>query len=341
VIDKTVHNHKITPLNIMPSSTLKVFASPERYVQGRNATEHLGTEMKKLAMKGPVVIVSSGSPMRLLEATWEKSLQENGYDFTNMDFGGICTAEEAQRIADEAVRTGSKTLVAFGGGQVIDAVRAAVGLVGDGSTCEFVSCPTVASTDGPCSALCVMYQRDHSFHEYRFMRRHPTLVLVDTTAVAQSPRRMLVSGLGDALATWYEARAVSEAKAENFLGGMPTETSYALSNHNGLTSQPATGAYTHGEKVAFGLITQLVLEGRPKEELDQVLEFCVTVGLPVTLGSVGVDADNNQAIKEIAERALAPGESSHKEPCEVTVDMMMDALRAADHAGTLLKQNNL
>lgn len=40
-------------------------------------------------------------------------------------------------------------------------------------------------------------------------------------------------------------------------------------------------------QVAFGTATQLVLEGRPHEELDTVFKFCLSVGLPVTLGQVG------------------------------------------------------
>ena len=141
-----------------------------------------------------------------------------------MDFCGTCTADEAQRIIDEAKRTGAKTLVAIGGGQIIDVVRAASAIV----ECEVVSCSTVASTDAPCSTLCGMYHSDHSFDENRFTRRHPTLVLVDTTAVAHAPRRMFVGGLGDALATWFEARTVKEAQKQNFVGGMPTETSTGL-----------------------------------------------------------------------------------------------------------------
>ena len=48
------------------------------------------------------------------------------------------------------------------------------------------------------------------------------------------PRRMLVGGLGDALATWFEARAIREACQTNFLQAMPTESSTALAHlcHN-------------------------------------------------------------------------------------------------------------
>eukprot|EP00521_Asterionellopsis_glacialis_P012780 CAMPEP_0195305112 /NCGR_PEP_ID=MMETSP0707-20130614/35696_1 /TAXON_ID=33640 /ORGANISM="Asterionellopsis glacialis, Strain CCMP134" /LENGTH=372 /DNA_ID=CAMNT_0040369137 /DNA_START=37 /DNA_END=1155 /DNA_ORIENTATION=+ len=365
---------------------LKVFASPERYVQGRNATEQLGAEMQKLNMKGPVVVVSTATPRRLLEEKWAKCLPESGYEFSFLAFSGSCTADESDKIAAEAKRTGAKTLVAFGGGQVIDAVRAASVI----AECEVVSCPTIASTDAPCSTLSVMYHNDRSFDEYRFSHRHPTLVLVDTAIVAQAPQRMLVGGLGDALATFFEARTIREAQATNFLNGMPTETSYALgklcheiliedgaaavqsvdakavtpalervveantllsglgfesgglcvahSVHNGLTSQPICAQYTHGEKVAFGLLTQLVLEGRPKDEIETILKFCFSVGLPITLKGVGVDAADAKAINTIATRALAPGESSHKEPFEVTVPMMEDAIRAADHMGVLFEQ---
>eukprot|EP01083_Nonionella_stella_P212309 766874_1 len=104
-------------------------------------------------MQGPVVTVSSGTPRRMLGPTWEKSLTDEGYKYTDMDFGGICTAAEAEKISSAAKSAGAKTLVAIGGGQVIDAVRAA----SITAECEVVSCPTLASTDAPCSTLCVVY----------------------------------------------------------------------------------------------------------------------------------------------------------------------------------------
>ncbi len=149
------------------SSDLKVFASPERYVQGKDATAHLGEEMKKIGLEGPVLIVSSNTPKLLLETKWSQSLSSSGYTFHYLPFCGSCTPEETLKIAKYAKIHRAKTLVAFGGGQVIDCVRSAACLKGF-DVCEFVSCPTIASTDAPCSALCVMYHaKDHSFAEYR------------------------------------------------------------------------------------------------------------------------------------------------------------------------------
>ena len=65
-----------------------------------------------------------------------------------------------------------------------------------------VNCPTVASSDAPCSASSVIYTEEGIFQQYRFYRKKdPDLVLVDTEVIAQAPPRLLVAGMGDALAT--------------------------------------------------------------------------------------------------------------------------------------------
>ena len=91
--------------------------------------------------------------------------------------------------------------------------------------------------------------------------------------------------------------------------------------------------YLHGEKVAFGLLVQLVLEGRPSGELRTVLGFAREVGLPTMLSQLGLDAPGETVMLRIAERSLAEGETSHNEPFEVSSAMMVDAIVAADALG--------
>ena len=52
--------------------------------------------------------------------------------------------------------------------------------------------------------------------------------LVDTAVIARAPVRLLVAGMGDALATWFEARTVIEAHRPNQLHGATTNTAGAL-----------------------------------------------------------------------------------------------------------------
>src|SRR5581483_5740955 len=103
--------------------------------------------------------------------------------------------------------------------------------------------------------------------------------------------------------------------------------------HNGLTAAPPTHAYYHGEKVAYGLMTQLVLEGKPRSVIDPVLTFASAVGLPITLAEVGLANLSHEMLEQIAIRATAEGETIHNEPFEVTPDMVADAILAADAMG--------
>ena len=91
--------------------------------------------------------------------------------------------------------------------------------------------------------------------------------------------------------------------------------------------------YYHGEKVAYGLLVQLVLEGQPRAVFDPVLAFASTVGLPLTLAEVGLADLSRHMLEQIVTRATAAGETIHNEPFEVRPDMVADAILAADAIG--------
>jgi glycerol dehydrogenase len=76
----------------------------------------------------------------------------------------------------------------------------------------------------------------------------------------------------------------------------------------------------------------LVLEGRPTAVLEELVDFCLEVGLPVTLGDVGVDAEHAD-LGKVAEAACAEGETIHNLPFPVDSVMVVDAMVAADAYG--------
>jgi glycerol dehydrogenase len=100
-----------------------------------------------------------------------------------------------------------------------------------------------------------------------------------------------------------------------------------------MSAVASSNSYYHGEKVAFGLITQLILEGQPQSEIDMIIEFQRTVGLPITLAEVGIDFADDDALDLIAETTVAPGETCHHEPFEVRADAIKAAMLAADALG--------
>ena len=103
--------------------------------------------------------------------------------------------------------------------------------------------------------------------------------------------------------------------------------------HNGLTVLEECHSMYHGEKVAFGTITQLVLENVSLEELEEILDFCTEVGLPVTLEELGVKEVTDEKIMAVAKAACAENDTLHNMPFEVTPESVAAAIRAADAYG--------
>jgi len=367
---------------------LSVFCSPTRYTQGRGATAALGREMATLGLEGPVLFIAGKTVISRLADTWAASLSETAVCHTVHPFGGECSSREIERAKTAARECSARTIVGAGGGKVLDTARAVAADLG----LPVVNCPTVASSDAPCSALSVIYSEEGVFQEYRFYRKNPDLVLVDTQVIAQAPPRLLAAGMGDALATWFEAKTCVAGAVQNMRGGNSTCTALALAElcyqtlladgaaalqavktqvvtpalerlveantllsglgfessglaaahavHNGLTAAHDTHTYYHGEKVAFGLLVQLVLEGVSSATFEKVLAFASDVELPITLAEIGLSKVTRDQIDPIARRAAAPGETIHNEPFEITPELVADAILAADALGRGWRKQN-
>ncbi len=187
---------------------LSVFTAPARYTQGKNATAMLGREMVTLGLVGPALVVAGTSASKLLAETWHTSLGAAGIGYAVHHFGGESSQAEVDRVVAAARKVGAQVVIGAGGGKVLDTARAAA----DALNLPVVNCPTVVSTDAPTSALSVLYTPEGVFQEYRFYRRNPDLVLVDTQVIARSPPRLFVAGMGDALSTYFEARTCAEGR---------------------------------------------------------------------------------------------------------------------------------
>ena len=83
------------------------------------------------------------------------------------------------------------------------------------------------------------------------------------------------------------------------LGFENTGLSLAHSVHNVLTLFPETSKFMHGEKVAFGVIFQLAVE--QSLELDKVIDYCKLVGLPTTLGDLGLNSIDDSKLMLLSE----------------------------------------
>ena len=92
----------------------------------------------------------------------------------------------------------------------------------------------------------------------------------------------------------------------------------------------------HGEYVSFSTLATLVLEGAPKEQLDEMFGFCAAVGLPVCLEDVKLDYMSEEDYETVAKCVVdLPPTKNH--PFEVTVEEAIAAMKTADAIGKMYK----
>ena len=357
---------------------IQVITAPGAYVQGAGAIGQLAARCRALGERGAYLILGK-TARRDWGAKLAADFAAEGFPCAMGDFGGECCDEEVRLHL--AALNGADVVVGMGGGKVLDTAKA----VADAARARMVMAPTIAATDAPCSHVAVLYHRDGSFDRYVNLRANPDLVLADTEIIARAPARYLAAGMGDAMATWYEAAASSRSGAETMAGGRACRSALALARlcrdtlldqgvqayadvgrrcatgaveavveaniylsgvgfesgglaaahaiHNGLTALPETHAMLHGEKVAFGVLAQLVLEGAPEAEFFRVRDFFRSVGLPVTLAQLGAGAATDAALLSVARLACAKDDTMGNMPCAVTPERVAAALRAADCLG--------
>ena len=193
---------------------------PGRYVQGAGALNCLGEEAARLG-RTPFVIADPVAD-DLKHETIAQSLAE--LDVALERFSGECSEAEIERLAGLSASHSSDVVIGIGGGKALDAAKA----VAHERALPVVIVPSLASTDAPCSALSVIYTPDGGFERYLFLPKNPDVVVVDTAFVAEAPPRFLVAGMGDALATWFEAESCRIRRAANMTGRLGTMTAYAL-----------------------------------------------------------------------------------------------------------------
>ena len=199
-----------------------IIGSPSRYIQGRGELLNLCAHAEKYG-KNLFVLVSASGRKRV-EGKIAQSAEAAGAKVVYEIFNGECSQKEIDRVKEAFVQSGCDLVVGIGGGKIHDTAKAAAYYAG----APVVIVPTIASTDAPCSALSVIYTEEGVFERYLFLPANPTVVLVDTDIVAAAPARLLIAGMGDALATFFEARACQLSGAANCVGGNVTLAAMSL-----------------------------------------------------------------------------------------------------------------
>ena len=200
--------------------------APARYVQGPDLLDHLGRFLALVPSSRPAVYISAGGLRRHGEQLLG-GLSAMQIEATVEIFEGECSYSEIERASTslQAKDTAFDCLIAVGGGKCLDAGKCVAARL----EVPVVIFPTIASTDAPCSALSVIYTDEGIVHGGESFPDSPAFVLVDSQLIAAAPVRYLVAGMGDALATRYEARTCyRNPGGRAVIGGRPTIAAQAI-----------------------------------------------------------------------------------------------------------------
>ena len=123
-------------------------------------------------------------------------------------------------------------------------------------------------------------------------------------------------------------------EANSLLSGLGVQNSSCAGAHSiaeGITVLPACKRLLHGEAVAFGVLVQLIIEGRSKEEIKEMYDFFKEVGLPATFEDLGIKDVTPEELMLVAEESMKS--YWDVEPFPVTPQMVYDAMVMADTLG--------
>lgn len=296
-----------------------------------------------------------------------------------------CTKVEVDRLRKIRADKGSDVIIGIGGGKTLDTAKA----IAFYDNKPVIIIPTIASTDAPCTALSVLYKENGEFDQYLFLPENPDAVLADTQVLVNAPVRFFSAGVGDALATYFEARTCYNADGINLILKQPSKTGLGLSRmcfdilyeniekamdavhnkvvtpafeetieatiylsgvgaesgglaaahavNNGMSLIPELHRTQHGEKVVFGLLTQLVLENTSTEELDKVFHIIKTAKLPFCIEDFGLTEWDEKIWRQVAELACAEGDTMSNMVRKTTPDDVYNAMVSANALGKRYK----
>lgn len=201
---------------------MKTMISPSKYIQGPGAIAEVGkyaSEMGTCAL-----IVGGSTALEAAQGPLSSSLQAAGMTVNVERFGGESSWDEIRRLTEIAKGCDASVVIGTGGGKVLDAAKVVARDAGAG----WINVPTTVATNAACSAVTVIYSPDGVFEEYVFLPRNPDLVVADTSILIRNPVRMLVGGMGDALAAWIEGETCALTEKPNFAGGTATAAALAI-----------------------------------------------------------------------------------------------------------------
>ncbi len=183
--------------------------SPGRIFRGDRA---IATYADTLAAFGSRPLVIGGDRTLAVAAPYLEPLWEKGLAHREATYGADCSEAGLRSLRQAVAKHQADFIIGVGGGKALDAAK----FIAHDAQMPIITIPTSAATCAAWTALSNIYSDEGAFLYDVALAKCPDALVLDYDLVQTGDRRMLVAGIGDALAKWYEA-SVSSSHSDQTL----------------------------------------------------------------------------------------------------------------------------
>lgn len=243
---------------------------------------------------------------RILVATGPHVYEEIGVELMDSwsrgqevetEFVGEASMEGVKKIVEASRVSNAEIILGIGGGRVIDVAKMAAYRL----NLDFVSIPTAASHDGIASQFASIRGERRA---YSYTTRPPISVIVDIDVILKAPRRLTVSGFGDAVAKVTAVR-------------------------DWMISRDKRGEYYGDYSAQLALMAaELVMKNAPgvgrweRESIRTLVEALISDGVAAGIAGSSRPCSGSEHLVSHALDLVAPSPALHGEQCGVGTIMM-------------------
>lgn len=188
-----------TLLTTQTTSTLTLTVAPGRIFKGSGVLAQSGEAIAALGQRP--LMVGGEQTLKVVNPQLTETLEAVGLTIASGVYTPDCSESTLETLRNAVAQHQADLIIGVGGGKALDTAK----LVAHQQKLPVVTIPTSAATCAAWTGLSNVYSNAGAFQYDVGLGNCPELLMLDYDLFLSAPRRLLVAGIGDAIAKWYEA----------------------------------------------------------------------------------------------------------------------------------------
>ncbi len=187
--------------------------APAQVIRGQGVLMTVGAAIARLGQRP--LLVGGDRTLAMVYPLLQPAIQAHQLHATQASYHPDCSEATLETLRQMVQTHQADLIIGIGGGKALDTSK----LLAHQCGLPIVTIPTSGATCAAWTALSNVYSEDGAFLYDVPLSQCPQLLVLDYDLIATAPQRTLVSGIGDAIAKWYEASISSGHSQRTLLIG--------------------------------------------------------------------------------------------------------------------------